>query len=222
MAFLAEARARTVGIRETVLAHPFVRGIGDGSLTVGRFRHYLAQDYLFLTEYARVLALAVAKAPDRETMERLATLLDATLNTEMQLHRDSCAGFGLSATDLERTEAAPACRAYTDHLVRTAWAGSLDEICAALVPCQQGYAEIAAALAPGSPASNPYAEWIGAYTSKDYRDLAEWICSLTDRLAERAGEAARARMTAAYEASARHELAFWQMAWSGQPGSESQ
>lgn len=215
MGFLDEARARTAAIRSEILAHPFVRRIGDGTLPKESFRFYLAQDYVFLIAYARVLALAAAKAPDLETMGRLATLLDATLDTEMTLHREYCAGFGLSAADLEATTAAPACRAYTDHLLATAWSGALGEICAALVPCQHGYAEIATALAPDAAEDNPFSEWIAAYASKEYRDLAEWTCALTDRLAAEAGPGERARMAAAYDASAARELAFWEMAWHG-------
>ncbi|KAA2284799.1 thiaminase II, partial [Clostridioides difficile] len=30
------------------LEHPFVKGIGDGSLPVEQFRYYLLQDYLYL------------------------------------------------------------------------------------------------------------------------------------------------------------------------------
>ena len=36
--------------------HPFVRGIGDGSLDLEKFQWFLLQDYLYLFDYARVLA----------------------------------------------------------------------------------------------------------------------------------------------------------------------
>ncbi|MGH7425602.1 MAG: thiaminase II, partial [Candidatus Methylomirabilales bacterium] len=38
------------------LHHPFVRGIGDGTLAVDTFKFYVRQDYIFLIEYSRVLA----------------------------------------------------------------------------------------------------------------------------------------------------------------------
>lgn len=215
MSFLEALRAETKDLRERVLAHPFVRGIGDGSLDPERFRFYLAQDYRFLISYARVVAVASAKSPDLETQSRFAGLLDATLGTEMQLHREVCAGFGIPPAELEGVEPAPACQAYTRHLLEVAWPGTLGEICAALVPCQHGYAEIAERLAPASPAGNPYAGWIASYASAEYRDLAGWICSLTDRLAAGAPEDERERMRRAYRESARHELAFWEMAARG-------
>jgi thiaminase (transcriptional activator TenA) len=213
MPFLDDARERTKAIRERVLAHPFVGGLGDGTLVPDRFRGYLIQDYLFLIRYARVLGLAVAKAPELAVMARFGSLLDATLNVEMDLHRSICTRFGVPPAELETAEPTGACRTYTDHLLSTAWSGTLGEICAALVPCQHGYAEIASVLAAISPAGNPYQEWIDAYTSSEYTELAAWLCALTDRLADRAGDDERERMLDAYITSADHELAFWEMAW---------
>ncbi|MDP9266194.1 MAG: thiaminase II, partial [Chloroflexota bacterium] len=77
------------------LRHPFVRGIGDGTLPKRRFLHYLAQDYVFLTDYARVLALAAARASRVADMTSFAGLLHATLNVEMALHRRLCAREGI-------------------------------------------------------------------------------------------------------------------------------
>lgn len=42
--------------------HPFVTGIGDGTLDVEQFRFFLLQDYLYLFDYARVFAYGVVKA----------------------------------------------------------------------------------------------------------------------------------------------------------------
>lgn len=213
MSFIEELRAETKDLREHVFANPFVRGIGDGTLEPGKFRFYLAQDYQFLIAYARVIAIASARSPGLSTQARFASLLDATLNTEMELHRQLCARQGLSADDLERTEPAPACAAYTRHLLGVAWSGTLAGICASLVPCQHGYAEIAEALAQESPEDNPYNDWIETYTSPEYRELAAWITALTDDLAAAADEQERERMRRAYTESARNEGAFWEMAW---------
>ena len=42
--------------------HLFVRGLADGTLPEAAFRHYLAQDYLFLIDFARAYGLAAYKA----------------------------------------------------------------------------------------------------------------------------------------------------------------
>ena len=41
---------------EACCSHPFVKGIGDGTLELEKFRHFLLQDYLYLFDYARVFA----------------------------------------------------------------------------------------------------------------------------------------------------------------------
>ena len=75
---------------------PFVRGLGEGTLPLAQFRFYMCQDYIFLKEYSRVIALAVVKAPELADMGRFADLLNATLNTEMELHRSFAVKFGIS------------------------------------------------------------------------------------------------------------------------------
>lgn len=194
--------------------HPFVRGIADGTLEPGRFRHWLRQDYVFLIDYGRVIALAAARAPDLATMVRFAELLRETLVTEMALHRSYASGFGVSSEELERTAAAPTNRAYTDFLLRTAAIGDYLELLGALLPCMWGYSELGRRLASETPVSpNPYADWIGMYASSEFAELADWCRALLDRLAERASERAIRAASDAFIVSSRHELAFWQMAW---------
>lgn len=200
---------------DRIFAHPFVRGIGDGSLPVDRFRFYLGQDYLFLVEYGRVLALAVAKAPDLETMGRLSKVLEATLNGEMDLHRRYSAGFGVSAEALEGTAEAPATHSYTRHLLAVAYSGSLAEILFALLPCAWGYHEAGLRLRDSGAIrdGNLYAEWIRTYSSADYGALAIWLRALADRLAEGLPERETRVLERRYVEGLRHELAFWQMAY---------
>ncbi len=79
----AALRAKCAAIWRRESEHPFVRGLGDGTLPADRFSFYLEQDYLFLVEYSRVFALASAKARDLVTMKLFAELLSSTLKVEM-------------------------------------------------------------------------------------------------------------------------------------------
>jgi thiaminase/transcriptional activator TenA len=133
---------------------------------------------------------------------------------EMELHRSYCARFGVTAAALAATQPSPTTYAYTRHLLSVAYAGTVAEIEAALLPCQWGYAEIGAALArAGEPADAPlYAEWIQMYASPEYQELAGGMCTLLDRLAETAGSAERARMREHFLTSSRYEYLFWDAA----------
>src|SRR5690625_5289486 len=69
------------------LEHPFVKGIGEGTVDKEKFIHYMKQDYIYLIEYSRVFAIGNAKANDLKTMTIFANLLHGTMNFEMDLHR---------------------------------------------------------------------------------------------------------------------------------------
>ena len=215
MGFADDVEKVAEPVRRAILEHPFVSGIGDGTLDVERFKYYVRQDYLYLTDYSRVMALASARAPDLETMGWFARLLDGTLNTEMELHRSYCSRFGISFEELEWTRTAPTTVAYTSYLLNVAHQGSFAELAASFLPCQWGYWEIGDHLARrGKPEGAPlYREWIEMYVSPEYRSLAEWARSLVDRVASEAGPAERGRMEHAYLTSLRYEYLFWDMAY---------
>ena len=212
--FSHRLRRKADAIWEAQHRHPFVRGIGEGTLDLEAFKFWVRQDYLFLFEYARVLALAAAKAPDLETMTRFAALLDETLRVEMGLHRSYAAKFGISAEDLEREEMAPATRAYADFLARTAALGDFAELVAAMTPCMWGFCEIGQRLAAGpQPADQRYQRWIEMYSSPEFVALAEWCRDLLDRLAGGLAPEAQERLEAAFLTSSRHEYLFWEAAY---------
>ena len=214
MSFSAELRAAAAPAWDAALAHPFVRGIGDGTLPEDRFRFYVRQDYLFLIDYGRLLALACARAPRVEWMRRFAALAQSVLETEMDLHRQFAARWGITGEQLESERTAPATDAYCDFLLRTATLGDFSELVAALLPCMWGYAEIGSALAAdGLPDHEGYAEWIAMYAGDEFAELARWCRELTDAAADGVAGPGRRRMHDAFLASSEHELAFWDSAW---------
>ena len=211
-------RRQSSRLWEAIHAHPFVRGLGAGSLPSDRFTFYLRQDYLFLIAYSRVLALAAAKAPDLESMAKFGELMHATATREIALHRRYCAGFGISGTALERTRIAPGTVAYTHYLLAIGYNGTFNELCSALLPCQWGYAEIGERLAKagGTKQSNPYAEWVRMYASKEFQALAAWLRGYLDTRTKRASMETKAQLHRAFETSSRFEYQFWEMAWTKQ------
>ena len=215
MAYIDGVEERALPIRQAILDHPFVQGIGRGDLDVERFKFYVAQDYVYLVDYSRVLALAAARAPELEVMSWFAGLLDETLNTEMDLHRGYCAQFGITREELEATRPVPTTVAYTSYLLRVASQGSFGELAASLLPCQWGYWEIGEHLhRRGPPTHAPlYAEWVSMYSSTEFRDLATWLRTLTGRIGDAASPEEQAAMETAYVTSLRLEYQFWDMAW---------
>jgi thiaminase/transcriptional activator TenA len=169
---------------------------------------------VFLIEYARLLALAAGRCPDLETMNRFATLLKETVETEMNLHRAYAAEFGISREELEQELPAPTTRGYSDFLLRVAATGDFAELAAALLPCMWAFSEIGQRLA-AQPASSDkrYAKWIEMYSSGEFADLAQWCRDLLDSLAAGLPERDLRKLEAAFLTSSRYEWQFWEMAW---------
>lgn len=207
-------RQKVAGIWEAQHQHPFVRGIGDGTLGLERFEFWLRQDYVFLIEYARLLGLAAARSPNLETMVRFARLLKETVETEMNLHRAYAAEFEIDREELERELPAPTTRAYTDFLLRVAATGDFAELAAALLPCMWGFSEIGQRLATQpAPSEKRYAKWIAMYSSREFAELAQWCRNLLDSLAAGLPERDLQKLEAVFLTSSRYEWQFCEMAW---------
>lgn len=214
MAFTDELEPILDDVVTAILEHPMVVGLGDGTLEEEPFVEWVKQDYVYLVEYSRVFALGAAKAPDLDRMGTFATLLEETLHTEMALHREYAASFGISEPDLEATEPSPTTRAYTDFLVRTAAHGTFGDLVAALLPCMWGFHETGCRLdAAGRPDDERYAEWIDTYASDEFGELTTWCKRLMDDVAAESSPSAKARYRALFRTSMRYEYLFWDAAW---------
>jgi thiaminase/transcriptional activator TenA len=203
------------------LQHPFVKGLGDGTLEEKRFRRWVLQDYRYLKEFARVFAWAVAKTDRLESMAWYSGVLDLTLNTEMELHRQYASRFGISAGDLEAEPMWPTTRAYTDFLVRTSADGDMLDLLAGLLPCAWGYVYIAQKLAESDPPGDQrYADWIQQYASQEFAEALAWLQAELNRLSEGIGHEKVARVKDIFLTSTRYEGLFWDMCWNGESWEE--
>ena len=161
-------------IWEACLKHPFVTGIGDGTLAAEKFQHFMLQDYLYLFDYARVFALGVVKARDPELMRTFAANVDAILGGEMKIHRAYMKRLGITEDQVFAVKPALDNLSYTNYMLSVASTGSPLEIVASILACSWSYAEIGQALAtiPGAAEHPFYGEWIQGYSSVRYA-----ICS---------------------------------------------
>ena len=199
-------------IWEAQKSHPFVVELAEGTLDPAAFEHWITQDYRYLQDYARLFAIAGPKARDEETMTGLLAIAHSILDTEMDLHRSFAADYGISQADLEATEKAPTCVAYTNFLLRTAYEGSLAEIAAALYPCMQGYLDIAYHMTELADENHQYTQFIETYTSDEFREDVQWGREFVDHCWEtNPGE--HEAMKAAFLTSAKLEYRFWEMAY---------
>ncbi|WP_416151187.1 thiaminase II [Salipaludibacillus sp. HK11] len=194
--------------------HPFVQGIGDGTLAEDKFRFFMIQDYLYLIEYAKLFAMGAVKAKDVKTMGEFAKLLDSTLNTEMQLHRNFAKQFDISEEELETANPAPTTLAYSHYMLSVGNNGGLAELVASLLPCMWSYAEIGKALdeVPGAR-EGKYGEWVAMYADEEFQALADWTIKLLDELAEGKPEHELENLEEIFLNTTRFEYMFWDMSY---------
>ncbi len=202
-------------IWEDCLKHPFVTGIGDGTLPVEKFRYFMLQDYLYLFDYARVFALGIVKAKDPVLMRTFTTHVEAILGGEMKIHRSYMTRLGISEEDVMTLTPALDNLSYTNYMLSVAHTATPMEIVATILACSWSYAEIGESLAaiPGATEHPFYGEWIRGYTSEEYRSTNRDLIQLMDSLAADANETQMTYLTEVFVNCSRYELRFWDMAW---------
>lgn len=214
MELFSRLKATSPAIWDDYINHQFVRELGDGTLPQHCFRHYLAQDYLFLIHFARAYALAVFKARELADMRAAYSGLKAILDTEMDLHVRLCARWGICEPDLEQTPEATATLAYTRFVLETGLRGDLLDLNVALAPCILGYSEIGLNLSKrrgALAADNAYREWIAEYSGDAYQTVASQAGGFLDRLSVGIGERRFAELATVFEQATRLEIDFWAM-----------
>ncbi len=200
--------------------HPFVEGLGDGTLPRDAFLRYLRQDYVFLIHFSRAWALAVTKSETVDEMRFAARTLDALLNGELALHVAICAREGIDEAALLATPEALQNIAYTRYVLDAGHSGDLLDLLAALAPCVLGYGEIGLRLAAARK-SAAYAEWIDTYAGDTYQQACHEVGALLDSaIARRLGPSPQdsprwPALSQRFATAARLEAGFWDMGLTG-------
>ena len=203
-------------IWEGYLKHPFVRGLGEGSLNQDRFRFYMLQDYVYLFEYARVFALGAAKAREPESMRIFAAYIHQIMEGEMARHRSYMRRLGIPEKEAEQSRASLDNLSYTSYMLRISYEGGEAELTAAILACALSYEYIARRLLKQYPSSvsHPfYGEWVQGYSSLSYHEENEKLIVLMERLTEQSPEAELSQLAEIFVNCSRFEQSFWDMAW---------
>ena len=200
-------------IYEEILAHPFLRGLTDGTLTKDRFRFYVLQDALYLREYARALSLAGVRSPNENALVMFNEHSAGAITVERSLHEGFLKDLGVTQYEANRAATTPTTLAYTSYFLKTATLGDYPEVLGAVLPCYWIYWEVGKALLEhGSP--NPlYRKWIDTYGGEEFGTLVEAVLDLTDEVCEALNPLQKVRVTEAFITTSRYEWMFWNAAW---------
>jgi thiaminase/transcriptional activator TenA len=204
---------RIEGIYRQILAHPFLTGLTDGTLTEDAFRFYAIQDALYLRDFARGLSLLAAKAPGDDAMIMFSEHAKNAIVVERALHGSFFKDWGLTSQDVYATPLAPNNLLYTSYLLRVAYERPFHEGLGAFLPCYWIYWEVGKELERRGSSVSIYQRWIDTYASAEFGDIVQQVIALLDQVAETLTVAARENVIKHFVMTSRFEYLFWDMGY---------
>lgn len=201
---------------------PFLRELGEGTLARERFAFYLLQDYRYLTEYAKVHALALTKTDDPEVMQFMTQVQHNIFAVESSVHRTYMASYGVTEQQMAEVRQSPFARAYTSNILAIAYGRPLIDILVAVLPCAWVYADYGQRLArefADTLDANPYKSWVDMYKTDEFWACSQWLIAHIETLVAGLSEQRREELIDIFVTGVEHEYMFWasaydmQMSW---------
>ncbi|MBU2866399.1 TenA family protein [Pacificibacter marinus] len=213
MSFTQDLWTMTSDLQDAIRTMPFNTELAQGTLPSETFREYIIQDAHYLEGFARALALAASRAPDADTIARLAGSASGAIAVERQLHSEYMVLYGVSPADFAATPPSCACDHYVNFLIRAAAVDPFPVAVASLLPCFWIYQRVGAAIHAQAAANHPYRAWIDTYASDAFEASVQGMLDLTDVLGKAADISTRTAMQKAFAAASWHEWTFWDSAY---------
>ena len=201
-------------IYQAILTMSFVNELEIGSLDREIFQHYMIQDGIYLGEFARVLAIISAKAPEPDMQLGFANSVQEAIVVERSLHENFFADFGIEVQAALATEPSPTCLNYTNFLIATAYQYSFAVSVAAILPCFWIYLEVGKHIyQQAKTKANPYQKWIDTYIDPDFEASVNYVIRVVDKEAEQASVKELELMNQVFYRASQFEWMFWDSAY---------
>ena len=153
--------------------HKFLSDLVSNKLPSKNFKRYLIQDYVFLQQFLKILALSVYKSNSFEEINRSVNFIKG-IDHEIKLHTSYCKKWKISLNSLSNIKVERTNSAYTDHVLSVGKNGNNLDIFSCLAPCIIGYGEIGFKLSKiKNWKKSKYSSWIKMYSSKEYQQVAK-------------------------------------------------
>jgi thiaminase/transcriptional activator TenA len=211
VSFCAAQLARIRPLWDHMLAHRFLRDTRDGSISDERFAVWMRQDYLFVEAAIPFIAALLARAPERH-WEPLAGVI-AALGKELKLFEERAQVVGV---DLRGAPPAFANHAYIQFLMATAYRASYAEAYTVLYAAEKAYHDSWKAVQVGLARDSKWYPFVENWAGEAFAQYVTYLEGELDALAEQAGSEERARMGTYFELTTKYEIAFWEMAATGE------
>ncbi|SMB78839.1 thiaminase (transcriptional activator TenA) [Desulfonispora thiosulfatigenes DSM 11270] len=205
---------------EDYMKHPFIKGLGDGSLEKEKFKKYLIQDTLYLKDYGKVYAHAFLLSDRIEDLQFLHTCIGVVIAEETNMHIRYLKDFNLDVFMIDNMKIEPANRAYLDYMLSFKEGGDIKEIFMSALPCTLTYEYIGKTLKEqcikngnNNAKDNYYYPWIEDYAGEGFEDFSIKSCELVDRICKDIDEEEKEKLMTIFLEACRYEMGFWDMSF---------
>jgi len=211
MSFTSTQLQRIEPLWERMLSHPFLQETRDGTIADATFATWMRQDYLFVEAAIPFISGLLTKAPP-EHREALAGFLPA-LQTELELFEERASDAGV---DLRGAPPSFTCHAYVQFLLASAYRASYAEGFTVLYVAEKAYHESWKVVKAGIDPDSRWMPFVENWASDEFGEWVEWLEATLNEVAGTAGPAELQRMTDLFELTTKYEVAFWEMAVTGE------
>ena len=190
--------------------HKFLIDLVNNELPNKNFKKYLLQDYIFLQQFLKILALSVYKSTSFEEINRSVNFIKS-IDHEIKLHINYCKKWKIPLKSLNNIKVEKANSSYTDHVLNIGKSGNNFDIFSCLSPCIIGYGEIAYNLTKNKNwKKSKYSSWIKMYASRDYQQVAKDNINYLDHLLKKNQNIDKTKIIKNFKKSTILERNFWQ------------
>jgi thiaminase (transcriptional activator TenA) len=211
--FTAELWSGITDIYDSILVHPFLTGLTDGTLRPEAFAFYVVQDALYLRQYAAALAAVASRAPEPAAAAMFARHSAEAIATELELHSALLPELGIAPDAVAAARPAPTNLAYTSYLLAAIRGGSYAEGVGAVLPCYWIYWEVGKELIRRGSPDPRFQRWIDTYGGDEFGAVVGDVLAEADSIGPFLSAAERARVHRHFYATSRYEWMFWDMGY---------
>jgi len=128
---------------QKVIRHPFVEEIFSGELSEDKFKFYLKQDYYYLNQSMRNMAVLISKLNKVEAKQKLIEIIYSEANLEFAKYQELLELYNIEIEDHENMQLTYSNLAYSNYLLAVSSNSSFAEGISALLPCYWIYLKMA-------------------------------------------------------------------------------
>ncbi len=211
MSFCTEQMQRHKSLWDTMLSHRFLMETRDGTMPDDRFAVWMRQDYLFVEAAIPFIAALIPRAP-RDHWEPLAGVITA-LEKELRLFEERAQAVGI---DLRGAPPAFTNHAYIQFLLASAYRASYAEAYTVLYTAEKAYHDSWKVVEAGIARDSKWYPFVENWAGEAFAQYVSYLETELDKLAAATGPDERQRMAEYFELTTKYEIAFWEMAATGE------